>query len=80
MFDLLRETQEVVDLPGAGSLLVREGRIEFCNVSFSYLPERTVLKNISFTVPGGKTVALVSSMLVHELFYLCQFPSFSCIV
>ncbi|KAE8740122.1 ABC-transporter, subfamily B member 03 [Frankliniella occidentalis] len=59
MFDLLKETQEVVDIPGAGPLAVRQGKIEFCNVSFSYLPERTVLKNISFTVPGGKTVAIV---------------------
>ncbi|KAJ1522945.1 hypothetical protein ONE63_002084 [Megalurothrips usitatus] len=59
MFELLVEQQEVVDIPGAGPLYVRQGTLEFCNVSFSYLPERAVLKNISFTVPGGKTVAIV---------------------
>ncbi|XP_034235611.1 ATP-binding cassette sub-family B member 6, mitochondrial isoform X2 [Thrips palmi] len=59
MFDLLREEQEIVDIPGASPLAIRQGKIEFFNVSFSYLPERTVLKNVSFTVPGGKTVAIV---------------------
>lgn len=60
MFDLMREHQEVIDAPGASSLMVKRGIVEFHNVSFGYIPERIVLKNISFTVPAGKTVALVS--------------------
>ena len=60
MFDLLKEKQEVVDVPNAIPLDARKGQIEFSNVSFSYLPEKKVLKDISFTVPPGKTVALVS--------------------
>ncbi|PNF43622.1 hypothetical protein B7P43_G03106 [Cryptotermes secundus] len=59
MFDLMREQQEVIDAPGAGPLMVKRGVVEFHNVSFGYIPERIVLKNISFTVPAGKTVALV---------------------
>lgn len=59
MFDLMREQQEVIDAPGAGPLTVKRGVVEFHNVSFGYIPERIVLKNISFTVPAGKTVALV---------------------
>lgn len=59
MFDLLRENQEITDPPGAGPLMVSRGRVEFSNVSFSYTPERQVLKNVSFVVPAGKTVALV---------------------
>ncbi|WP_025728259.1 ABC transporter ATP-binding protein [Atopobacter phocae] len=38
---------------------ISEGRIEFKNVSFSYDGEVDVLKNISFTVEPGETVALV---------------------
>jgi len=60
MFDLMREEQEVTDVPGAGPLSVKRGIVEFQNVSFRYIPERIVLKNISFTVPAGKTMALVS--------------------
>ena len=35
------------------------GKVEFDKVSFGYLPEQPVLKNISFTVKPGETVAIV---------------------
>jgi ATP-binding cassette, subfamily B (MDR/TAP), member 6 len=60
MFELLNEDQEVIDAPGALEMDVKRGALEFSNVSFSYVPERIVLRNITFTVPPGKTVALVS--------------------
>jgi ATP-binding cassette subfamily B protein len=59
MFRLLGRPQEVRDSPDAGPLLVRGGEIRFENVVFAYDPERIVLKGISFTVPAGKTVAVV---------------------
>ncbi|KOC69417.1 ATP-binding cassette sub-family B member 6, mitochondrial [Habropoda laboriosa] len=59
MFDLLREEQEIIDAPGAGPLIIKRGQVEFSNVSFSYVPEKIVLKNISFVAPAGKTIALV---------------------
>ncbi|XP_057320450.1 ATP-binding cassette sub-family B member 6 [Microplitis mediator] len=59
MFELLREEQEVIDAPGAGPLIVKRGQVEFNNVSFGYVGEKTILKNVSFTVPAGKTVAIV---------------------
>lgn len=61
MFDLLREEQEVIDAPGAGPIAVKRGEVEFNNVTFGYLPEKLVLKNVTFSVPAGKTVALVST-------------------
>ena len=59
MFRLLRQPQEVKDKPDALPLTVRGGEIRFDNVVFAYDPERVVLKGISFTVPAGKTVAVV---------------------
>ena len=59
MFRLLGQPQEVKDRPGAKPLVVSGGEIRFDNVVFNYDPERTVLKGISFTVPAGKTVAIV---------------------
>lgn len=59
MFDLLREEQEVIDAPGAGPLVVKRGGVEFNNVTFGYLPERLVLRNVTFYVPAGQTIALV---------------------
>ncbi|XP_052869257.1 ATP-binding cassette sub-family B member 6 [Anopheles cruzii] len=59
MFDLMREDQEVIDAPGAGELAVVRGGIDFNDVTFGYNVERFVLRNVSFTVPAGKTVAIV---------------------
>jgi len=59
MFRLLNQPQEVQDKPGAKPLVVSGGEIRFEDVVFSYDRERTVLKGISFTVPAGKTVAVV---------------------
>jgi ABC-type transport system involved in Fe-S cluster assembly fused permease/ATPase subunit len=59
MFRLLNQPQEVRDKPDAKPLVVSGGEIKFDNVVFAYDPERIVLKGISFTVPAGKTVAIV---------------------
>jgi len=59
MFRLLNKPQEVQDKPGAKPLAVSGGEIRFEDVVFAYDPERIVLKGISFTVPAGKTVAIV---------------------
>ena len=59
MFALLREHEEVADRPGATPLQVTGGTIEFDNVSFGYDTRRQVLHGVSFTVPAGKTVAIV---------------------
>jgi len=59
MFKLLHQPQEVTDKPDAKPLVVSGGAIKFENVVFAYEPARTVLKGISFTVPAGKTVAVV---------------------
>ncbi|GES92098.1 ATP-binding cassette sub-family B member 6, mitochondrial [Rhizophagus clarus] len=59
MLDLLQELPEVKDLPHAESLTVQKGEVIFDNVSFHYDPRVPTLKNISFTIPSGSTVALV---------------------
>ena len=59
MFRLLNRPQEVKDKPGAKPLMVLGGEIKFENVVFCYDPDRVILKGISFTVPAGKTVAVV---------------------
>lgn len=59
MFDLLDVHQEVQDSPGAMPLNVVQGKIEFNNVYFHYTPEKPILRNVSFTVQPGETIALV---------------------
>ena len=40
-------------------LQVTSGKIEFRNIYFHYTPEKPILRNFSFTVNPGETVALV---------------------
>ncbi|XP_043219990.1 ATP-binding cassette sub-family B member 6-like [Amphibalanus amphitrite] len=74
MLDLLREEEEVIDLPGVSDLVVKEGRLEFRNVSFHYVVEKPILRGVSFSVEPGQTVALVGpsgggkSTLIRLLF------------
>ena len=59
MFGLLGEEREIADRPGAEPLQVAKGSIRFDGVHFHYDAERPILKNVSFEVPAGKTVAIV---------------------
>ena len=59
MFVLLTEPQEVSDKEGAPELALSGGELRFEDVHFGYNPDREILKGISFTVPAGKTVAIV---------------------
>ncbi|TNN15939.1 ATP-binding cassette sub-family B member 6 [Schistosoma japonicum] len=59
MFDLLEEKIDISDEPNAPELIIKESAVEFNNVCFSYNPERPILKNVSFKIPSGHTVALV---------------------
>lgn len=59
MFSILARHPEVSDKPGAKPLVVTEGTVRFENVRFSYVPEREILKGITFEVPAGRTVAIV---------------------
>jgi len=61
MFALLEVPNEVPDRPGAPALRVAAGSIRFENVSFGYDADRTVLRDVSFEVPAGHTVAVVGS-------------------
>ncbi|MGQ8775758.1 ABCB family ABC transporter ATP-binding protein/permease [Serratia sp. NA_112.1] len=61
MFDLLQEEQEIVDRPDAKALHLTAGEVSFDSVSFGYDARRPILKNVSFTIPAGNTVAVVGA-------------------
>ena len=61
MFGLLEENREIEDAPDARPLVVDDGVVRFEHVSFRYDPRRSVLKDVSFEVPAGSTVAIVGA-------------------
>jgi ABC-type transport system involved in Fe-S cluster assembly fused permease/ATPase subunit len=62
MFNLMEKEREIADQPGAQALALQASpAVSFENVSFAYEASRPILKNISFEIPPGKTVAVVGS-------------------
>ena len=59
MFAIIERNPEIQDRPGAKPLQVAEGVVRFEDVHFAYIPERPILKGVSFEVPAGHTVAIV---------------------
>ncbi|KAJ9124047.1 Iron-sulfur clusters transporter atm1, mitochondrial [Naganishia vaughanmartiniae] len=47
------------DKPTAKPLQLKGGEIKFENVNFGYHPDRPIFKDLSFTIPAGKKVAIV---------------------
>ncbi len=61
MFDILDHHADVADRPGARPLEVSGGNLRFENVRFGYTTDRTILDDVSFDVPAGRTFAIVGS-------------------
>ena len=61
MFALLNRPREVEDAADARELEVTSGEVKFEHVDFAYNPDRSILHDVSFTIPAGKTVAAVGS-------------------
>lgn len=59
MFNLLKTHREIADTPDARELPAGPLQINFDAVDFAYEPARAILKNLSFAVEPGKTVAIV---------------------
>ena len=59
MFRLLAVEKEVEDRPDARVLGVARGEITFDRVCFGYEADREVIHDLSFTVPAGRTFAIV---------------------
>ena len=61
MFKLLDVSPDVRDAPNAPPLREGPGNVAFEHVSFAYDPRRTILDDVSFTVPAGHRVAIVGA-------------------
>jgi ATP-binding cassette subfamily B protein len=59
IFGLMDEPARIAEDPDADDLVVEDGRVVYDDVSFGYDAEETIVEDISFTVDGGETLALV---------------------
>ncbi|MBR6127206.1 ABC transporter ATP-binding protein [bacterium] len=61
VFELFDLQPEIVDLPNAGKLEGLNSDITFENVTFGYIPEHTVIKNLNLRIPKNETLAIVGN-------------------
>ena len=59
MFDMLDIPAEITDAPDAPPLRITGGEVVFDHVDFGYDDRRPILRDVSFTVAPGQTVAIV---------------------
>lgn len=59
LFNLQRNQVLIQNKPNAPPIKLTKGEIRFENVTFGYHPDRPILKNASFVIPGGEKVAIV---------------------
>lgn len=65
VLDILKKNENIRDAPDSIDANITAGKIEFKNITFTYDSElkiedqRTILDDVSFTVPAGKSYALV---------------------
>lgn len=76
IFELMDETPEISDLPGAKSIQHLQGDLNAEDIWFGYEPDRPVLKGISFTAKAGETIALVGPSGAGKTTLLNLLPRF----
>lgn len=59
--EVIESAPEIVDSSEAISINAIDGEIEFKNVSFGYISDNKILKEISFRIPPGKTMAILGT-------------------
>jgi ABC-type multidrug transport system fused ATPase/permease subunit len=59
VFQTLDTRPEIEDRPDAPSLPPLRGTIEFQHVSFAYVPDQEIIRNLSLSVSAGSVIAIV---------------------
>lgn len=59
IFEVVDEPAEPADLPEALPYTEPRGELEFRNVSFSYVPGKQVIRDMSFRIDAGSSMAIV---------------------
>jgi ATP-binding cassette subfamily B protein len=61
VYEIIDMPVDVKDTPNAREITIEKGEVEFRNVTFGYVKDRPVLKNVSFMVNPGEKIAVLGA-------------------
>jgi ATP-binding cassette subfamily B protein len=61
VYEMMDKPVDVEDTSNAREITIEKGKVEFRNVTFGYVKDRPVLKNVSFTVHPGEKIAILGA-------------------
>jgi ATP-binding cassette subfamily B protein len=61
VYEMIDAPVDIKDAPNAREITIEKGKVEFRNVTFGYVKDRPVLKNVSFTVHPGEKIAILGA-------------------
>lgn len=76
MFAIMDLPGDVQDGPDARDITIEKGTVEFRNVSFGYVKDRPILKNISFKANSGEKIAILGATGTGKTSLIYLIPRF----
>jgi ABC-type multidrug transport system fused ATPase/permease subunit len=61
VFEIIDKSGDIVDKPDAIDIAIGRGEVEFRNVTFGYVEDNPILKNISFKANPGEKIAILGA-------------------
>jgi ABC-type multidrug transport system fused ATPase/permease subunit len=61
VYEMMDKPVDVEDTSNAKEITIEKGKVEFRNVTFGYVKDKAVLKNVSFTVHPGEKIAILGA-------------------
>jgi ABC-type multidrug transport system fused ATPase/permease subunit len=76
MFAIIDMPGDVVNKPDARDITIENGDVEFRNVTFGYVEDRPILKNISFKANSGEKIAILGATGTGKTSLIYLIPRF----